>query len=623
MIYLELFFCIVLLLFNKNKYNVNNLNLKKKKNAHPNIVVQVSKRNGIKKYSYDKLTFLFFKNFKKWDENKTKKKERIYFERNGINVPQDIAMFGKTNVYYIRESIYNKDQNNLVPNEIDAQCIEELDDMEAVNDPLTRGSISTSGGSSTGDAQNTSSYVKEYSGSASSGNSSSDGTSNSSIDEKSARSTGQRDLSHNSSDHKQDNRQNNIFSYLNKERDYITQVGNSPKVDVYERRYKADVKTINRIFENINEVNIQLLKDIKSIDEKEKIINKKVIEKVREDIKKYQETNEIMDMKGNIIKPSSENKNKGKTESKDKGNTSYTDMDEEEKNEVIKKLYMIDKKTDKYLEENVYFVLQSWLPDIRIDDTLIIIDNIEKFYNDFDISKYYEKFKEIKNRNFSYDLNSYEIENVPRNINDDTEIECEHIRSYNNTYNKLNYYNLKKYSYTYSTNDNMDTTFKKNEPMPPIVIINTKKNYMVQEWECKNFKNRQKRNKAHEFTRLQRAFRPFSYVDLSDISCIYRNNFLQLKMKLSHRKYVNDVYPYFVPINKNSNEQLFDFNGYKKNGDYAWSFFWHNFKYDPDTDYSFLNKNVKLNLTETKFEDVNKKKSIKIMKKISKERKGK
>ncbi|SBT76332.1 conserved Plasmodium protein, unknown function [Plasmodium ovale] len=509
----------------------------------------------------------------------------IYFERNGINVPLDVAMFGKTNIYYIRESIYNKDRNNLIPNEIGVENIEELNEMEGDSNKVVRNDING----------------KEPS-------------------------NGNDGASENNTQGEQNSE--NIFTYLNKERDYVCQVGNSPKVDVYERRYHMDAKTLEKTFENINEVNIQLLKSIKNIDEKEKLINKKVIEKVREDIKRFQETNEIMDIKGNIVNTPIQNKNKNKDKDKDKEdakekNNIDSDMDEDEKNEVIKKLYLIEKKTDKYVEEDVYFVIQTWLPDIRIDDTLVLIDNIEKCYNDFDISKYYEQFKLAKNKNFVYDLPAYEIENIPKNINEDTEIECEHINSYNNTYNKLNNYNIKKYTYTYSTNENMDTKFNKNEPMPPIVLINTKKNLMVQEWECKNFKNRRKRDKAHEYTRIQRAFRPFSYIDLSDISCIYKNNLLQLKMKLCHRKYKNDIYPFFIPINKNPDAHLLDFNGYKKNGDYSWSFFWHNFKYDQETDYSFLNRNVKLNLTETKFEEVNKKKSKKIIRKVLKDVKGK
>ncbi|SCN59562.1 conserved Plasmodium protein, unknown function [Plasmodium chabaudi chabaudi] len=622
MIYYFIFCIILLSSFNKNKYNVINVNLEKtQKGSYLDWGTFQKKTKTASRLNYGKFFFLYphngnklslknvnnfnnivnndntFKYGERYTSNESNNKtKRIYFERNGINVPNDVAMFGKTNVYYIRESIYNKNKNNLIPNEIDSDYIEELQDSESMESDQTKSS-DTAMDSSTGISE--------------------------------TNQTGN-DIN---PDNNQTDKQNQIFSYINTERDYVTQVGNSPQVNVYERKYKADESKLNRMFENINEVNIQLLKDIKSIDDKEKIINKKVIEKVREDIKKYQETNEIMDIKGNIVKSNVGNKHKGKEDGQENNNLTNSDMDEDEKNEVLKKLYMIDKKTDKYLEEDVYFVIQSWLPDIKIDDTLIIIDNIEKHYNSFDISKYYEKFKEAKLANKSSDSNeniynnlsnlqNYQLENIPNNINDDTEIENEHIQSYNNTYNKLNNYNLKKYSYTYTTNDNMDTKFNKNEPMPPIVIINTKKNFMVQEWESRNFKNRQKRNKSHEYTRIQRAFRPFSYIDLSDISCIYKNNLLQIKMKLSHRKYKNDVYPFFVPINKYSDD-LLDFNGYKQNGDNAWSFFWHNFNYDQDTDYNFLNRNIKLNLTETKFEEVNKKKSKKIMRKLLKETKGK
>ncbi|VWU49651.1 conserved protein, unknown function [Hepatocystis sp. ex Piliocolobus tephrosceles] len=617
---LFIFFCAILFLSNNGNKYVNNLTFKKKIGNQVNLRLLSNKRNQRVSSTCDKLLFVFFKNKKKWNGNirnkRNIKNRRIYFERNGINVPQDIAMFGNTNVYYIRESIYNKNENNLVPNEIDNEYIEELNNLKEDDKEVENKSINNAYNHNAKENNNTNQTNSEEISDVLKYPMDSNFNSNNTDKQDSMQQNKQFEKKK-----KNTNTTNNIFTYINQDKEYISQVENSPKVDVYERRYKADEKKIYTIFENINEVNIQLLKDIKSIDEKEKLINKRVIEKVREDIKKYQETNEIMDIKGNMMKPSTENKNKSKEDTKEKNNLN-SDMDEEEKNEVIKKLYMIDKKTEKYLEENVYFVIQTWLPDIRIDDTLIVIDSIEKLYNNFDISKYYEKFKEMKNKNFSYDISSYEIENIPKDINDDNEIECEHIRSYNNTYNKLNNYNQKKYSYTYTTNENMDTKIVKNEPMPPIVLINTKKNLMVQEWECKNFKNRQKHNKAYEYTRIQRAFRPFSYIDLSDITCIYKNNYLQLKMKLSHRKYKNDIYPFFVPINKNMDD-LLDFNGYKKNGDSAWSFFWHNFKYDQNTDYNFLNRNVKLNLTETKFEEINKKKSKKIMKKIQMERKGK
>lgn len=591
-----------ILIFLNNKNNVKNIKLieKKKKNLYDHQFYEI----GCVKTAKRKIPSLYlFKNVNSYNKINKRKQNKLFFDRNGINVPEDVAMFGKTNVYYIRESIYDKNKNNLIPNEVESEYIEELDNHNDKNnvDNINHGdNINQVDNINHGD--NLSGHVKSEHINT---NKPSTPTS-----------------SHNNTKEKERTEEDSIFTYINKDRDYVTQVGNSPSINIYERTYKADSKYLYKQFENVNEVNLQLLKNVKSIDEKEKLINKKVMEKVKEDIKRFQECDEIMDIKGRIIKPNTDLKHKVKEDSSKKNTNTHDDMDEEEKNEVIKKLYMIEKKTEKYLEENIYFVIQSWLPDIRIDDTLILIDNIEKSYNEFDMSKYYDQFNEAKKKDFYYDLSNFEIENIPQNINDDTEIECEHINSYNNTYNKLNNYNLKKYSYTYTTNENADTKFNKNEPMPPIVLINTKKNLMVQQWESKNFKNRHKRNKSHEFTRIQRAFRPFSYVDLSNITCIYKNNFLQLKMKLSHRKYKNDIYPFFIPIN-NAKEDLIDFNGYKRSGDYAWSFFWHHFNYDKDTDYNFLNRNIKLNITETKFEDVNKKKAKKIMKKILEQTKGK
>ncbi|ANQ07390.1 Uncharacterized protein PCOAH_00017840 [Plasmodium coatneyi] len=612
-----LLLCILTLLLSENRSGVNNVGVKKRRSDFaPQWGTSADEKRRAKCRWLGKRTlFLYLPNRNPWKQNvgnppewedrlrgrdihKCSKRKQLFFERNGINVPQDVAMFGKMNIYYVRESVYDRGKNNLVPNEVHSENIEELEEEDIMggrndNNAVEGGALQRGDDASSVDVKNA---MDAHGGKTGEGK-----TGPPAEGEK-------------------------VFKYINQDRDYIAQVGNSPKVDVYERRYRADEQKLQRMFENINEVNIQLLKDVKSIDEKEKLINKRVIEKVREDIKRYQEKDEIMDIHGNVVHPSetsptsSGGKGKGKDDAKQK-NDPLADMDEEEKNEVIKKFYMVEKKTDKYLEENVYLVMQTWLPDLRIDDTLIVIDNVEKFYNDFDIKKYHEKFNEAKEKNFAHDLNSHIIENVPSDINEDPEVECENVNSYNSTYNKLNNYNLKRYTYTYTTNDNMDTKFTKNEPMPPVVIINTRKNFLVQEWECKNFKNRQKRNKAQEYTRIQRAFRPFSYVDLSDITCIYKNNFLQLKMKMCHRKYKDDVYPFFVPINKTPDE-LLDFQGYKKNGDYAWSFFWHHFKYDQDTDYGFLNRNVKLNITETKFENVNKKKSKKIMRKILKETKG-
>ncbi|CAG9480463.1 unnamed protein product [Plasmodium vivax] len=613
-----LLLCFLTLLLSDRRSGVNNVGVKKRRSDFtPHWRTSGGGKGRAKsKWREKKTLFLYLPNGKQWkkrvgsalqwedslrrrDLHSGSRRKRLFFERNGINVPQDVAMFGKTNVYYVRESVYDRGKNNLVPNEVHSEGIEELEEGQQ------RGEQSMGGGNDGGEVQRGEEDAK-----------------NAMDAPGSKMGVSQRGEAQMESPAANEN----VFKYINRERDYIAQVGNSPKVDVYERRYRADEQKLQRMFENINEVNIQLLKDVKSIDEKEKLINKKVIEKVREDIKRFQETDEILDMRGNVVHRSEASpvsgsgRGRGKEDAKQK-NDLHADMDEEEKNEVIKKLYMVEKKTEKYLEENVYLVIQTWLPDMRIDDTLIVIDNVEKFYNDFDINKYHEKFNQAKDKNFACDLHSHEIENVPKDINEDPQVECEHVHSYNSTYNKLNSYNLKRYTYTYTTNDNMDTKFKKNEPMPPVVIINTQKNLMVQEWECKNFKNRQKRNKSREYTRIQRAFRPFSYVDLSDITCIYKNNFLQLKMKMCHRKYKDDVYPFFVPINKKTDE-LLDFQGYKKNGDYAWSFFWHHFKYDQDTDYGFLNRNVKLNLTETKFENVNKKKSKKIMRKILRETKG-
>ncbi|KJP88666.1 hypothetical protein AK88_01746 [Plasmodium fragile] len=617
-----LLLCILTLLLSENRNGVNNMGVKRRRSEFApqwRTSGREEKRRKRAKWIEKKTLFLYLPNRNTWKKNvgsaceegedrlraghlnRGRKGKRLFFERNGINVPQDVAMFGKMNIYYVRESVYDRAKNNLVPNEVHSENIEELEQLEEEgmggrnDNGVVQGGDGRKEDASSGELKNAMDAHGLKTGEAQTGDPAASG--------------------------------DNVFKYINQDRDYIARVGNSPKVDVYERRYRADQQKLERMFENINEVNIQLLKDVKSIDEKEKLINKKVIQKVREDIKRYQEKDEIMDIHGNVVKPSevspssSIGRGKGGKDDAKQKNDPLADMDEEEKNEVIKKLYMVEKKTDKYLEENVYLVIQTWLPDMRIDDTLIVIDNVEKFYNDFDIHKYYEQFRQEKDKNFVHDLDAHVIENVPNDINDDPEVECEHVNSYNSTYNKLNNYNLKRCTYTYTTNDNMDTKFTKNEPMPPVVIINTRKNFMIQEWECKNFKNRQKRNKSQEYTRIQRAFRPFSYVDLSDITCIYKNNFLQLKMKMCHRKYKDDVYPFFVPINKTPDE-LLDFQGYKKNGDYAWSFFWHHFKYDQDTDYGFLNRNVKLNLTETKFENVNKKKSKKIMRKILKETKG-
>ncbi|CAA9987407.1 conserved Plasmodium protein, unknown function [Plasmodium knowlesi strain H] len=626
-----LLLCILTLLLSENKSGVNNLGVMKRRSDYvPHLTTSGDeKRRRTRSKCRGKNTlFLYIPKGNLWKRNvgsacewedrlrgrdlhKGSKFKRLFFERNGINVPQDVAMFGKMNIYYVRESVYDRAKNNLVPNEVHSESIEELEQDETTGGGKENGTVE--GGKENGTVEG-----GKENGTVEGGNDAS------SVDLKNSMETDGYKMARTQTGPPANGE--NIFKYINQERDYIAHVGNSPKVDVYERRYRADEQKMQRMFENINEVNIQLLKDMKNIDEKEKLINKKVIQKVREDIKRFQEKDEIMDIHGNVMHPSlasstsSSGKGKGKDDGKQK-NDLLADMDEEEKNEVIKKLYMVEKKTDKYLEENVYLVMQTWLPDMRIDDTLIVIDNVEKFYNDFDIKKYHEKFNQAKDTNFAYDLNSHIIENVPNDINEDPQVECENVNSYNSTYNKLNSYNLKRYTYTYTTNDNMDTKFTKNEPLPPVVIINTRKNFMVQEWECKNFKNRQKRNKSQEYTRIQRAFRPFSYIDLSDITCIYKNNFLQLKMKMCHRKFKDDVYPFFVPINKTPDE-LLDFQGYKKNGDYAWSFFWHHFKYDQDTDYGFLNRNVKLNLTETKFENVNKKKSKKIMRKILKETKG-
>ncbi|ETW18530.1 hypothetical protein PFNF135_02549, partial [Plasmodium falciparum NF135/5.C10] len=128
---LLLLFGTILIFLNK-KNNVKNIKLieKKKKNLYDHQFYEI----GCVKTAKRKIPSLYlFKNVNSYNKINKRKQNKLFFDRNGINVPEDVAMFGKTNVYYIRESIYDKNKNNLIPNEVESEYIEELDNHNDKN----------------------------------------------------------------------------------------------------------------------------------------------------------------------------------------------------------------------------------------------------------------------------------------------------------------------------------------------------------------------------------------------------------------------------------------------------------------------------------------------------------
>ncbi|GBE61117.1 hypothetical protein, conserved [Babesia ovata] len=182
-------------------------------------------------------------------------------------------------------------------------------------------------------------------------------------------------------------------------------------------------------------------------------------------------------------------------------------------------------------EGEPYLVLSTWLPGVDKDDVFVAIDydssngyvptryareNLHQLHLTETAHKYYES-----------------IEAVPRGFE-------QHERSYNSTYNDL-------FNRVVENNDDMNhyAFYSKAKDRPPMIIINAPKNTVVKQFEFNTFGR--KRDTNHPNTvkksrptgdaipdRIQRAYRPFSYIDLRNVQCNMSDATLQIRAKLTH-----------------------------------------------------------------------------------------
>eukprot|EP00371_Babesia_bovis_P001685 XP_001610332.1 hypothetical protein [Babesia bovis T2Bo] len=233
-------------------------------------------------------------------------------------------------------------------------------------------------------------------------------------------------------------------------------------------------------------------------------------------------------------------------------------------------------------EGEPYIIISSWLPGIDKNDVLVFMDYAEgdtytpKRYSEEVLQKL-----EINDKTEQY----YEaIEAVPRGFE-------QHKRSYNSTYNDV-------FNHMVETNEGMNhfSTYAKCKERPPMMIINAPKNTVVQQFEFNTFGRKRDPQHPNRYNksglkdepipdRIQRAYRPFTYLDMRHIQCNMRNGTLQIKAKLTHIPPPPDMKKifkleigddYVAPPRMFPTEQV-----------HGWMYNWHHFeKYDLEFDIS-------------------------------------
>ncbi|UKJ88372.2 hypothetical protein MACJ_000816 [Theileria orientalis] len=156
-----------------------------------------------------------------------------------------------------------------------------------------------------------------------------------------------------------------------------------------------------------------------------------------------------------------------------------------------------------------------WAPGLKRDQFRVFLNYTkEQKYPD----SYMEAVDVIPN---STELNTYyeTCESEP--------VEPQHKYSYHSTYNDL-FNRMPKPDYGYA-----DVT-DYNILRPPLILINFPKNTVVNQWERVTFRSKRDPSKNKKLLRIQRAYRPFSHVDLRNISCVYADGTLQILFKLTH-----------------------------------------------------------------------------------------
>ncbi|EAN34263.1 putative integral membrane protein [Theileria parva strain Muguga] len=174
--------------------------------------------------------------------------------------------------------------------------------------------------------------------------------------------------------------------------------------------------------------------------------------------------------------------------------------------------------TKMLLREGIpHLTISVWAPGLNITDFTVFL-NYSK--NDYPHSYTGDCTILPTNTGESSELDEYytTFENA--------EWEKPHKFSYHSTYNDL-FNRMEKPDYGYA--DVSDDFVK-----PPLILINFPKNTIVNQWERATFGSKGDPKKRKKLSRIQRAYRPFSHIDLRNVKCVYKDSTLQIAMKLTH-----------------------------------------------------------------------------------------
>lgn len=182
-------------------------------------------------------------------------------------------------------------------------------------------------------------------------------------------------------------------------------------------------------------------------------------------------------------------------------------------------------------EGDPYLTLSSWLPGINKDDILVVMDygSVDAFLPTRYESQNLERL-ELSDTTHKY---YQSIETVPRSFE-------QHAKSYNSTYNDV-------FNQMVEGNEDMShyALYSKAKDRPPMFIISAPKNTVVKQFEFNTFGRKRDPNHPNRYNksglkvdpipdRIQRAYRPFSYVDLRNVQCNMRDGTLQIRVRLTH-----------------------------------------------------------------------------------------
>ncbi|ORM39860.1 uncharacterized protein BXIN_0188 [Babesia sp. Xinjiang] len=233
-------------------------------------------------------------------------------------------------------------------------------------------------------------------------------------------------------------------------------------------------------------------------------------------------------------------------------------------------------------EGEPYLVLSTWLPGVKIEDILVAMDYGEA---DAYVPKRYTT-DNLHDLEITEKIHKYyqAIEAVPRGFE-------QHEKSYNSTYNDL-------FNQMVENSDEMGhySQYTKAKNRPPMLIINAPKNTIVKQFEFNIFGRKRDPNHPNRHNdsgikadpipdRIQRAYRPFSFVDLRDIQCNMKDGTLQTRVKLTHippPPEMRKIFQIRIGDGEVSPPRLFPLEQV-----HGWMYNWHHFeKYDLSFDIS-------------------------------------